>query len=160
MAMSTQTNGGSSGPIGRSCYWQVAPPCGRVSWYSRSKDEEKRQCTRRSLRCEIVLVNDQMEDEGKARFILGECMNFSEGGLYGIVPIGFGVAIGQRYTFQLKIGECGPEPGLRNVVRQPGQIARTELLLGENGQPDRVGVAVKLTGHRSGTVPMPRLSFA
>ncbi len=157
MTMSAQTNSGRPSQARRSYYKQATSPRAWLPWYSRSKEEEKRQCTRRSLRCEIALTDEQMDEGGEVQSIPGECMNFSEGGLYAIVPIGFGVAIGQFYNFHLKIGECGPEPGLRHVVRQPGVITRTELLLGEDGKPDRVGIAVRFRGYRSGTVPMPRL---
>jgi hypothetical protein len=156
MTMSARANGGRSGQ-GRNLYHQQVTSRFYLPWSFRTREEEKRQCARRSLRCELALVNAQTNDEGAPHSIPGECMNFSEGGLYAIVPIGFGVAMGQRYTFQLKIGECGPEPGSSHIVQQQGEITRTELLLGEGGSPDRVGIAVKFRGHRIGTVPMPRL---
>lgn len=95
------------------------------------------------------------EGAGKPIGIPAECSNISQGGLYGVVPIGYGVAIGQRYKFQLTIGERGPEPGSRQVVSQQGEVVRAELLLGEDGYGDRVGIGVRLFGPRTGLVPMP-----
>jgi len=87
--------------------------------------------------------------------IPAECTNIGNGGLYATVPIGYGVAIGQRYTFQLTIGERGPEPGSRQLVSQQGEIVRVELMLGEDGYADRIGIGVRLTGPRAGLIPMP-----
>lgn len=124
-------------------------------WRIRLRDEEKRQCLRRSLRCALLLNRNAAEGKGEPAAIPAECLNISSSGLYGIVPIGYGVAIGQRYTFRLTIGERGPEPGSRQVVSQQGEIVRAELLLGEDGYGDRVGIGVRLFGPRSGLVPMP-----
>jgi hypothetical protein len=87
--------------------------------------------------------------------IPGECLNACEGGLYGTVPLGFGVNLGQCYTFRLMVGERGPEPGPIQVVSQQGTIVRTELLISGDGGEDRVGIGVRLIGHRTGLIPMP-----
>ncbi len=126
-------------------------------WHIGLRDEEKRQCPRRSLRCPIALIDNVTESDHEPRTVPAECMNVSEDGLYAIVPIGYGVAMGQRYTFRLSTGERGPEPGMNQIVMQQGRIVRTELLLGANGQTDRVGVGVKLIGPRSGMLPMPMM---
>jgi len=124
-------------------------------WQISMREEEKRQCQRRPLRCKMVLINRAADDSEEPIQIPADCLNFSDGGLYGIVPIGYGVAMGQKFTFKLTIGERGPEPGSQQIVYQHGKIVRTELLLGENGQSDRVGIGVYLYGHRTGCVPMP-----
>ena len=120
-----------------------------------SPDEEKRQCRRRGLRCQMTLIDDTGGADAQPRMIPGHSFNASDVGLYGIVPIGFGVTLGQRYTFQLTIGERGPEPGSHQIVTQQGVIVRSELLVGLEGQTDRLGIGVQLVGQRSGVIPMP-----
>lgn len=115
--------------------------------------EGKRQCPRRSLHCDICMVEPGVEN---TTMIRGECLNISDDGLYAIVPIDFNIAAGQRYWFELCIGELGPEPGDCQAVRQQGVITRTELVLDDD--QDRMGIGVHLIGQRSGIVPMPMMS--
>jgi len=120
-----------------------------------SPDDEKRQCRRRGLRCKMTLFEDFGGADVQPRMIPADCFNVSDTGLYGIVPIGFGVTLGQRYTFQLSICERGPDSGSQQNVTQQGTIVRSELLVGPEGQTDRMGVGVQLVGQRSGVIPMP-----
>jgi hypothetical protein len=120
----------------------------------RLEAEEHRQVRRRPLRCGMSLVASGSPSPDSPA-IRGECMNVSEGGLYGTVPTGCGVSVGQRYTFHLTVHECGPEPGDTQTVSQQGIIVRTELLLDPEGTGDRVGLAVRLVGRRTGVIPMP-----
>ena len=120
-----------------------------------SPDEEKRQCRRRGLRCKLALIDDSGGPDTQPRMIPGDCFNVSDTGLYGIVPIGYGVTLGQRYTFQLTVGERGPDSGSHQLVTQQGSIVRSELLVGPAGQTDRMGIGVQLVGQRSGVIPMP-----
>ena len=120
-----------------------------------SPDEENRQCRRRGLRCKMALIDDTGGPDAQPQSIPGDCFNISNTGLYGIIPIGFGVGIGQRYTFQLTVGEPGPEPGSFQVVTQQGLVVRSELLMSSDGQTDRTGIGVQLVGQRSGLIPMP-----
>jgi|GEM_PF-3188606 len=117
---------------------------------------DKRQGQRRPLCCEMLLIGDVADEaEEEPVMIPSQCLDIGDGGLYGVVPVGYGVAIGQRYTFRLKTGERGPEPGSLQVVSQRGRIIRTELLIEPDGSGDQIGVGVRLYGHRSGIVPMP-----
>ncbi len=52
----------------------------------------------------------------------------------------------------------GPEPDATQIIVQRGVIIRTELLMNWDGGGDRVGIAVKLIGHRRGVIPMPSWS--
>jgi hypothetical protein len=113
-----------------------------------------RQAVRRQLRCGLVLVDDVMSAPG-AGTIPGECLNVSDGGLYAVLPLGYGVTVGQRYTCRLTIPERGPEPGPVQLVSQQGMVLRTELLAGGGEDEDRLGVAIRLIGHRSGVMPLP-----
>ncbi len=151
-------------PGGSAPYDQPAAPPGslaglgydRMAWLHSGTDQGRRQCARRSLRCPVLLL-ECGEHDVRPRAIPGECLDVSDGGLYAAVPIGYGVAAGQRHTFQLTIGENGPEPGLGQIVTQQGIILRTELLIETGGRGDRVGIAVRLIGPRAGVIPMPQL---
>jgi hypothetical protein len=124
-------------------------------WEVATRDREKRQGRRRSLHCPVLLTGD--EDGRKEKQIQAQCINIGDSGLFAVVPASANVAIGQRYTFRLDIGERGPEPGCHQSVAQQGEIIRLELLLGEDGYADRIGVAVRLCGPRCGIVPMPAM---
>lgn len=124
------------------------------AWRASLARDDRRQIGRRSLHCKLLLIDDVADQRPDPQVIPAECLNVSDGGLYGVVPIGFGVAKGQRYTFRLLTNERGPEPGSQ-VVSQQGVIIRTELLVGADGTGDRVGVGVRLCGQRRGMVPMP-----
>ena len=130
------------------------PGIDQLLWLQPATGDERRQCTRRALRCPVLLL-ESGEDDVRPRGVPGECLNAGDGGLYVVVPIGHGIAAGQRYTFQLTIGERGPEPGLEQIVTQQGAILRTELLIDSAGRGDRVGIAVRLVGPRVGVIPMP-----
>lgn len=124
-------------------------------WEIATRERDKRQGRRRSLRCSVQLLDDA---EGNGQPPLhAECLNIGDGGLFAVLPGNVGVAIGQRYTFQLNIGERGPEPGCRQCVSQQGEVIRLELLLGQEGYANRIGIGVRLFGPRSGIVPMPTI---
>ena len=127
----------------------------QMHWVRSSPDEEKRQCNRRGLRCKMTLIEHSPVDDIQAHPVPANCLNVSDSGLYGVVPIGYGVAMGQRYTFQLAIPERGPEPGAEQVISQQGLIVRAELLFNPKGEGNRVGIGVQLIGRRSGVIPMP-----
>jgi len=126
-----------------------------MHWVRSSPGEEKRQCHRRDLRCKMTLINHSPGEDVQAHPVPADCLNVSDGGLYGVVPIGYGVAMGQRYTFQLAIPERGPEPGSDQVISQQGVIVRAELLINPKGEGDRIGIGVQLLGCRAGVIPMP-----
>jgi len=119
--------------------------------------QENRQCSRRSLHCAVALVDHAGEKDERV-VISAECTNVCNGGVFAIVPMGYGVAIGQRYTFQLAVRERGPEAGSPQIVSQPGEIVRVELLLGEDGYADQLGIGVRLFGPRTGLLPTPMSS--
>jgi hypothetical protein len=112
---------------------------------------DKRQCMRRSLRCGVRMIRLHA-DGATGGVIPADCVNISDGGLYANLAPGHAAAIGQRYEFYLHVGERGPE-GTQQIVVQSGVIVRTELLLECRG--DRIGVGVRLCGHRTGVIPMP-----
>lgn len=115
-------------------------------------DQERRHCPRRGLRTRLLL-RDPSNSEAEAG-VHGLCLNISRDGLYATVPIGYGLGVGQLYTFEMTIAERGPEPGTLQRVAQRGRIVRTDLLLSPEG--DRLGIGVRLVGPRLGIVPMPQ----
>jgi hypothetical protein len=140
------------------------PPAGGLSlsgsasnflrrWDMATRDREKRQRRRRSLHCPVQLVDDP--GVGETKVTEAECINIGDGGLFAIVSGTASVSLGQRFTFRLNIGERGPEPGCRQYVSQQGEVIRLELLMGEKGYADRIGIGVRLFGPRCGIVPMP-----
>ncbi len=143
----------------------VTPPDSPVSsalrpsyaWEVANEADERRQCFRRSLHCGMLLMEGEGTEDARD-VIPGECLNVSDWGLYGTVPLGYGVALGQSYTFRLMVDERGPEPDATQIIVQRGVIIRTELLMNWDGGGDRVGIAVKLIGHRRGVIPMPSWS--
>jgi len=122
-------------------------------WRPVAREKEAREYPRRALRCRVTLFDSTATKEAGA-VIPAECSNFSNGGLYAVVPMGYGVAIGRRYTFELAIDEPGPEPDHRQVFSRQGEITRAELLFGKNGYADHVGIGVRLFGPCSGLVPV------
>ncbi len=133
----------------------AGPPTGREAWgadWGGLDMGTRRQCPRRSLHCPIRLI-DFSEDHPGGRTIPATGQDVSDGGLYAIVSIGYGLAVGQRYLFEMAHEGLGPEPGTLRMVQQWGEILRTELLLNDRGQSDRVGIAVRLYGHRESVIP-------
>lgn len=125
----------------------------RWSGVSTMLDHDMRQCARRALRCHVLMIDLADEGEEGPLTISGECLDISDSGLYAIIPIGYGVVVGQQFTFQLTISERGPEPGACQVVSQRGRVVRTDLLMSSDGH--QLGIGVRLVGPRSGVVAMP-----
>lgn len=131
------------------------PPLEVPSWtgITPSGEPDKRQCPRRSLRCGLRMVDVAVDGESGPVIIAGMCVNISRDGLYALVPIGYGVNVGQTYLFHLSLAELGPEPGSHRIVSQKGRVVRIDLL--SSGENHQLGIGVRLTGPRTGMVPMP-----
>ncbi|MHC4442696.1 MAG: hypothetical protein ACYTF1_19700 [Planctomycetota bacterium] len=126
----------------------------RFLWKHTTDDSVKRVCERHSYKHEVLMLNGTSNNDAP-KPIPAECTNISDSGLYAIVPFGYGVALKQRYNFQLTINRPGPEQGPRDLISQRGEIMRVELLFGEDGYADHVGIGVRLFGPRTGTLPIP-----
>jgi len=118
-------------------------------------DHEKRQSRRRGLRCTMLLSENKAGSDVRPKTIPAHCCNVSDTGLYCLVPVGYGVRKGQRYTFQLNLTEPGPESANYQIVTQQGVIVRTESLISAEGRSEQLGIGVRLVGLRCGLVPMP-----
>ncbi|MFH0981508.1 MAG: PilZ domain-containing protein [Planctomycetota bacterium] len=69
--------------------------------------------------------------------------NVSEGGLRLTMPIGFGLAVGQRY--EVLLCQRGPDVESADLVGEGhyGTVVRTEIMLGGEGDDDRVGIGLR-----------------
>ena len=118
------------------------------SAFSRFKtieEEEKRSCRRWGCGYSAALIKKSENDLDTV--IPAKCVNISNDGLYAIVPMGYGVAIRQRYTFQLTLRERCSENISDKFVCQEGEIARAELLFGDDGFADHIGIGVRFFGN-------------
>ena len=68
--------------------------------------------------------------------VRGECRNLSDSGLYMVAPIGYGLAVGQRYLFHV-----GTMDGRGRHESRHGTIVRAEVVLGQDD--DRLGIGVR-----------------
>ncbi len=69
--------------------------------------------------------------------------NISEGGLRVTVPVGFGLAVGQRYEVLLRREDSDDETDDVVAEGHYGTVVRTELQLGGDGENDRVGIGLR-----------------
>ncbi len=118
--------------------WRERPGTFITEWATGAARGESRQAPRRAVRCEVLLSDPDWWETENPLPIRGECRNLSEGGLYMVAPIGYGLGVGQRYLFHVRSGEG------TGHVSQPGVIVRTEVLLGRD--EDMVGIGVRLNG--------------
>jgi len=105
---------------------------------------EKRQSPRQDLHCSALLI-DHAGAKGSPRTIPAECKNASRSGLFVIVPVGYGVAIGQRYDIQLVMEEPIGGVSAPEIISHTGEIIRASLQFHENGYADRIGIGVRLS---------------
>ncbi|MCP4592179.1 MAG: hypothetical protein GY842_15710 [bacterium] len=66
--------------------------------------------------------------------------NLSEGGLHLTAPIGFGMAVGQRYEVLLGQPDTGNDPLAGEVCY--ATVVRTRIVLDSSGDGDRLGVGM------------------
>ncbi|MCK4659540.1 MAG: PilZ domain-containing protein [Phycisphaerae bacterium] len=69
--------------------------------------------------------------------------NVSKGGLRVSVPIGFGLAVGQRYEVLLVRQGSATKPGGPFGKGHHGTVVRTEIMLGEQADSDWVGIGLE-----------------
>ena len=100
--------------------------------------EERRRCPRAPLPVSAAL-RTLAGGEIPAR----PADNVSESGLRLTVPVGFGLAVGQRYEVLLR--RDGPDGKSRDLVGEGhyATVVRTEILLHGKADDDRVGVGFR-----------------
>ena len=104
-----------------------------TEWATGIAQDESRRKPRRAAQFEVLMTDPGWWETENPLPIRGECRNISENGLYVVAPIGYGLAVGQRYVFH--VGSPGDHES------HYGTIVRTEVLLGEND--DWVGLGIR-----------------
>ena len=99
---------------------------------------DQRDYQRRTVKCDIWLVD--VEANSVLRCSTDEV---SDAGLHASAPIGFGLAVGQRYEVRMARGEQSGK-GFAPITKSLGYatIIRTEIEVGKD-KPDRVGFAIR-----------------
>ncbi|MCG3131077.1 MAG: hypothetical protein FLDDKLPJ_01852 [Phycisphaerae bacterium] len=98
--------------------------------------DERRTCSRADQRWDVTLVRDDGAAIGPYK-----SDNISESGLHVTVPVGYGLAVGQRYEVLIREsassgGNCGFDDGIYATV------VRTQVKAG--GDQHCVGVGLRL----------------
>lgn len=104
----------------------------------RDERSDKRDYTRRPMACDIWLI-----DLGGQSVLRCKTDNVGDAGLHAHAPIGFGLAVGQRYELKMTQNTAravlGPHPAKSLGY---GTVIRTEMKLG-SGASDRIGFAIR-----------------
>ncbi len=106
---------------------------------SRTSQLDQRDYSRQQLRCDLWLT--EMESQTILRC---RTDNVSDAGLHATAPIGFGLAVGQRYEARMAAGEPDLAPAGKHGPKSLGYatVIRTEMHVGD-GMPDRIGFAMR-----------------
>jgi hypothetical protein len=136
--MSSQTGIPTPIPVGSP---HISKPPVFERWRPTSKlgdGEENRDYARRQLECDMWMI-----DSSSQSVLRCKTDDIGDAGIHATAPIGFGLAVGQRY--EVRIASCqgrdGASPqlatslGFATVIRAGIQVS--------NGKPDRVGFAVR-----------------
>lgn len=110
-----------------------------TEWCTGVQRDECRRAPRRTVDLEVLMTDPGWWETENPLPVRGECRNLSEGGLYMVAPIGYGLAVGQRYLFHVGATDGGGQHESRH-----GTIVRSEVLLGEDD--DRLGLGVRFDG--------------
>ncbi len=99
---------------------------------------DKRDYSRRSLARDLWLIDNHAQSVLRCR-----TDDISDAGLHASAPIGFGLAIGQRYELRIARGELTRAlPGHFGKSLGYATVIRTEMHI-DDGRSDRVGFAVR-----------------
>jgi hypothetical protein len=125
-------------PLGSSLV-NNAPAFDRWGLKLRNKNRlDHRDYKRRAMKCDVWLTDVESQS------VLRCCTDdVSDAGFHATAPIGFGLAVGQRYELRM----ARTDTGVRNaaaVTKSLGYatIIRTEIEVGKD-KPDRVGFAIR-----------------
>ena len=98
----------------------------------------KRSYARRKIQCELFLIDRNTDS-------ILRCLteDISDAGLYATAPIGYGLAIGQRYELRIACGS-GLRPSSAEMVPSLGFATVTRLEIDvQRGDAHRVGFSMK-----------------
>ncbi len=104
----------------------------------RADKRDKREYNRRSVRCDLWLI-----DAASQSVLRCKTNDISDAGLRAVAPIGFGLAVGQRYEVRIAASNVGGAMSAHLATPLGyGTVIRTEIKTGDD-KPDRVGCAVR-----------------
>lgn len=98
--------------------------------------EEKREFQRAPSSADLWLL-----DLEGLTVLRSQADNIGSGGLHTTVPIGYGLAVGQRYELRIRPLHAPVAPGRPGWAACYGTIIRTRLMTERNH--DRLGVAIR-----------------
>jgi hypothetical protein len=106
---------------------------------SRTRRLEKRDYDRKYTQCDLWLI-----DLSSQSILRCKTNNVSDAGLHAFAPVGFGLAVGQRYEIRLAPPNSTPRPLSDHWAKSLGYatVIRTEIHVGDE-KPDHVGFAVR-----------------
>ncbi len=103
-----------------------------------NQDAERRDYSRRDATCNLWLIDTQSQSVLRCK-----SDNISDAGLHGSAPIGYGLALGQRYEVRIAAGE--PDKAISpHIAKSLGfaTVVRSGIEVND-GVPDRVGFAIR-----------------
>jgi hypothetical protein len=106
--------------------------------YAKQRRLDKRDYERRPVARDLWLIDHQANAVLRCR-----SNDISDAGMHATAPIGFGMAVGQRYEIKIANGDHGafPHAGATKSLGY-GTVIRTEMQIGR-GPLDRVGFALR-----------------
>lgn len=110
-----------------------------TEWSTGGTGDESRRAPRRTVNLEVLLTDPGWWETANPLPVRGECRNLSDNGLYMVAPIGYGLAVGQRYLFHV-----GPTHGRGPHESRHGTVVRAEVVLGDDA--DHLGLGVCFDG--------------
>jgi hypothetical protein len=135
--MSTETQMGTSVPVGSP---HVAKPPLFDRWGlgpGQTDRRDQREYTRRQIECDVWLV-----DVASRAVLRCRTRDLSDAGVCASAPVGFGLAVGQRYEVRIACRQSdGATSAHLGTSLGFATVIRTEITVGE-AQSDRVGCAL------------------
>lgn len=100
---------------------------------------DNRDYDRKSARCDLWLIDLSSQSILRCR-----TNNVSDAGLHAVAPVGFGLAVGQRYEVRLAPPNTTPRPLSEQWAKSLGYatVIRTEIHVADDNS-DHVGFAVR-----------------
>lgn len=106
---------------------------------SRTHRLDHRDYDRKQVQCDLWLIEPSSQS-----ILRCKTNNVSDAGLHAHAPVGFGLAVGQRYEIRLAPPNTTPRPLSDQWAKSLGYatVVRTEIHVGDE-RPDHVGFAVR-----------------
>ncbi len=101
---------------------------------------DKRDYDRKHAQCDLWLI-----DVSSQSILRCKTNNVSDAGLHAVAPVGFGLAVGQRYEVRLAPPNTTPRPLSEQWAKSLGYatVVRTEIRVDDEKPDHHVGFAVR-----------------